>query len=55
MELKVKILYDDSYEGFKKGNTGYIDGYIYTTKPCAIVVLTKKIVLVNVSGLRVLR
>ena len=46
-KTKVEIQFDDTcHNDWKKGERGYIDGYIYTTRSLIVVIINERIVLI---------
>ena len=55
--IYVKTMYDDRYHDFKKGDVGYIDGYIQggDSVPYIVVIFKNKLSLVQISGVEVIK
>lgn len=55
MKTNVEITNNDQYGSYKKGEKGYIDGYLRAAdeRPYAAVVVGKKVVLIQLEFLKV--
>ncbi len=55
-KTKVEMLYDDQYKEYKKGEKGYIDGYVRggEGRPYAAVVIGERLVLCMTQHLKVI-